>query len=49
MYVGNMNGFDNNTYCECGNLLIKRDYSGKVLGISDNKCNKCLKEIYGKF
>ena len=34
IYIGNVNGVDNNTRCpNCNNLLIKRNYRGKVVGI----------------
>lgn len=34
IYIGNVRNTDNNTKCpKCNNLLIKRDYIGKVVGI----------------
>ncbi|MFW2499607.1 AmmeMemoRadiSam system radical SAM enzyme [Clostridium diolis] len=46
VYVGNVQGVDNNTYCDnCNELLIERNgYSTNVF-IKDNKCPKCGKEI----
>ncbi|SNX52676.1 AmmeMemoRadiSam system radical SAM enzyme [Thermoanaerobacterium sp. RBIITD] len=48
VYVGNILGFDNNTYCpNCGNLLIRRNNGIYVLGIENNKCRKCGYSFYG--
>ncbi|NRT70439.1 AmmeMemoRadiSam system radical SAM enzyme [Clostridium beijerinckii] len=46
VYVGNVQGVDNNTYCDnCNELLIERNgYSTNVF-IKDNKCQKCGEEI----
>ena len=34
VYIGNVMGIDNNTYCpECSNLLISRHIAGKITGI----------------
>jgi len=46
VYVGNVQGTDNNTYCpKCNELLIKRNgYTTEVL-IKKNKCEKCGEEI----
>jgi len=46
VYVGNVEGVDNNTYCsKCNELLIKRNgYNTQVL-IKENKCKKCGEEI----
>ncbi|HEX9025158.1 MAG TPA: AmmeMemoRadiSam system radical SAM enzyme [Clostridium sp.] len=46
VYVGNVEGVDNNTYCpKCNELLIKRNgYNTQVL-IKENKCEKCGEEI----
>ncbi|WP_028991462.1 AmmeMemoRadiSam system radical SAM enzyme [Thermoanaerobacter thermocopriae] len=43
VYVGNVMGFDNNTYCPyCENLLVKRDYwHVKLVGLEGSKCKKC--------
>ena len=42
VYIGNVQGIDNNTYCrKCGNLLIERNgYTTKVY-MKSNICNKC--------
>ncbi|MBE0069364.1 AmmeMemoRadiSam system radical SAM enzyme [Thermoanaerobacterium thermosaccharolyticum] len=48
VYLGNVSGFDNNTYCpDCGYLLIKRKGYVHVVGIENNKCGKCGKKFYG--
>ncbi|GEA29844.1 AmmeMemoRadiSam system radical SAM enzyme [Clostridium diolis] len=46
VYVGNVQGVDNNTYCDnCNEVLIERSgYSTNVF-IKDNKCPKCGEEI----
>lgn len=46
VYVGNVQGVDNNTYCHnCNEVLVKRDgYSTEVL-IKDNKCKTCGEKI----
>ena len=46
VYVGNVEGVDNNTYCpKCNALLIRRNgYSTEVL-MKENKCEKCDEEI----
>lgn len=46
VYVGNVHGVDNNTYCPtCNELLIERDgYATNVL-IKDCKCKKCGEKI----
>ena len=51
IYLGNVIGVDNNTYCpKCGNLLIERSlYDVKIVGIIDNKCTNCGYRIYGEF
>ena len=46
VYIGNVIGIDNNTYCpKCSNKLISRDTKGKVVGIEDGKCTTCGAEI----
>lgn len=47
VYVGNVDGVDNNTYCpKCNELLIRRNgYTTEVL-IKENKCKKCGEELY---
>ncbi|MCX7785429.1 MAG: AmmeMemoRadiSam system radical SAM enzyme [candidate division WOR-3 bacterium] len=51
VYVGNILGFDNNTYCpNCKNLLIDRGYfTAKIVGMKDNQCSRCGHIIYGRF
>ncbi|KMT20773.1 AmmeMemoRadiSam system radical SAM enzyme [Clostridium cylindrosporum] len=46
VYIGNVGGVDNNTYCsKCGALLINRNgYSTKV-HISEGRCNECKEKI----
>lgn len=46
VYVGNVQGTDNNTYCpNCGTLLIKRhNYTTKVL-VNKNVCPSCKSKI----
>jgi pyruvate formate lyase activating enzyme len=46
VYVGNVQGVDNNTYCDnCNELLIERNgYFTKVF-MKENKCEKCGEEI----
>ena len=46
VYVGNVEGVDNNTYCpKCNSLLIRRSgYETEVL-MKDNKCEKCKEDI----
>lgn len=42
VYVGNVAGFDNNTYCPyCGNLLVKREMRIETVGLEGSKCRKC--------
>jgi pyruvate formate lyase activating enzyme len=46
VYVGNVQGINNNTYCpKCDELLVERDgYITNVL-IKNNRCEKCGEEI----
>jgi pyruvate formate lyase activating enzyme len=51
VYIGNL-GYMDNTYCECGNLLIERGYNMRYAnadGIKNSKCIKCRKIIDGVF
>lgn len=49
VYVGNT-GHTQDTHCHhCGNLLITRGLSVKVVGILDGKCVKCASTIPGRF
>lgn len=46
VYVGNLMGVDNNTYCrECGNLLIERGFETHIRGIRGGKCSNCETKI----
>ncbi|AOR23369.1 AmmeMemoRadiSam system radical SAM enzyme [Clostridium taeniosporum] len=46
VYIGNVQGVDNNTYCKkCGKLLIKRDGYITEVYIKNNKCSKCGEEL----
>lgn len=46
VYIGNVIGVDNNTYCpNCSNKLVDRYITGKVTGIINNKCSKCGYEV----
>ncbi|MCS7258212.1 MAG: AmmeMemoRadiSam system radical SAM enzyme [candidate division WOR-3 bacterium] len=52
VYLGNIGGYDNNTYCpNCQNLLVNRGYFNTIVtGIKGtNECNKCGLKIYGIF
>lgn len=42
VYIGNVWGIDNNTYCpNCSNRLINRYNGGEIIGIKDKKCINC--------
>jgi len=43
VYIGNLAGFSNDTFCKyCGNLLIRRNnYEVQVVGIEKGCCRKC--------
>ncbi|AQS10989.1 4-hydroxyphenylacetate decarboxylase activating enzyme [Clostridium saccharobutylicum] len=46
VYVGNVDGIDNNTYCpKCNELLIRRNGYNTEVMIEDNRCRKCGEEI----
>ncbi len=47
VYVGNLVGPDNNTYCtECGALLIKRDaYYTEIIALDQGHCAGCGKKV----
>lgn len=52
VYLGNIGGHDNNTYCpKCNNLLVNRGYFNTITtGLKENNiCKKCGKTIYGVF
>jgi Pyruvate-formate lyase-activating enzyme len=42
VYVGNLWGQDNNTYCpKCRNVIVKRDDYISMPGLTDGRCSKC--------
>ncbi|HSH36934.1 AmmeMemoRadiSam system radical SAM enzyme [Schnuerera sp.] len=46
VYIGNVWGIDNNTYCpNCSSQLICRYGKGEIKGIKDGKCIKCGNNI----
>lgn len=46
VYVGNVWGVDNNTYCpKCYNKLIDRYNNGDIMGIENGLCKKCQYNI----
>lgn len=46
VYVGNVQGVDNNTYCpRCNELLIKRNGYTTEVHMKENKCEKCGEKI----
>ncbi|NLJ78796.1 MAG: AmmeMemoRadiSam system radical SAM enzyme [Tissierellia bacterium] len=46
VYIGNVWGVDNNTYCpHCHNRLINRYSTAEIVGIKDNNCTKCGNEV----
>lgn len=46
VYVGNVMGADNNTYCpKCGHKIVERGYSIKVMGLKDKRCTNCKAPI----
>jgi len=46
VYIGNVWGIDNNTYCpHCHNRLINRYSHAEIIGIKDKTCANCGKEI----
>ncbi len=51
VYVGNMGGFDNNTYCSgCNAELINRNYYlAKETGLKKGECKNCGKKLQGEF
>lgn len=47
VYVGNVSGIDNNTYCEnCGSIIIDRNGYDVKCKFNENKCSYCGKSIY---
>lgn len=50
VYVGNVWGIDNNSYCpKCHNKLIDRHTGGKIVGIENGKCKKCQYTVNFKY
>ncbi len=46
VYIGNVYGTDNNTYCpECNNLLVERKRRIRVAGIENGRCTNCGHKI----
>jgi len=46
VYIGNVWGVDNNTYCpSCHNRLINRHSNAEIIGIKDGNCVKCGNKI----
>lgn len=46
VYVGNVQGVDNNTYCpKCNGLLIERNGYATNVFLKKNKCEKCGEEV----
>ncbi|GFN35713.1 AmmeMemoRadiSam system radical SAM enzyme [Tepidimicrobium xylanilyticum] len=46
VYIGNVWGIDNNTYCpNCHNLIVGRYDKGELRGLEDGKCLKCGNRI----
>lgn len=46
VYVGNIGGVDNNTYCpRCNELLVERNGYVTNVFINENRCRKCGEEI----
>jgi len=50
VYVGNVGGLDNHTYCpECNAVVIERKFYEGVPKLKDGKCQKCGHLVPGKF
>ena len=46
VYIGNVAGVDNNTYCpDCNEKLLTRGIYTTTVHIDDNKCDNCGKDI----
>ncbi|TFZ41405.1 AmmeMemoRadiSam system radical SAM enzyme [Soehngenia longivitae] len=46
VYIGNVFGFDNSTYCPyCNSKLIDRNFKTQIVGIEKNRCSHCGQEI----
>jgi len=47
VYIGNVGGVDNNTYCpKCGALFVRRDGYSTEVCIKGGRCEACGEEIY---
>lgn len=47
VYIGNVGGVDNNTYCpKCGALLVGRDGYSMEVCINGGRCEVCGEDIY---
>lgn len=50
VYIGNIWGVDNNTYCpNCYNKLIDRQNLGQITGVEQGNCKKCKYQINIKY
>lgn len=50
VYVGNVWGVDNNSYCpKCNTKLVDRYENGQIVGIERGKCKKCQYKINIKY
>ncbi|WP_432667271.1 AmmeMemoRadiSam system radical SAM enzyme [Wukongibacter baidiensis] len=46
VYIGNINGIDNNTYCpSCNALIVSRDFEVNIENLKDRACGNCGKVI----
>ncbi len=46
VYIGNIYGFDNNTYCpNCKTLIVSRDFKVEIQNLVSGLCNNCGEEI----
>ena len=46
VYIGNVFGADNNTYCPgCGNKIVERGYFISVTGLNESRCSRCNFDI----
>lgn len=50
VYIGNLWGIDNNTYCpNCYNKIVDRHNGGNIVGLEEKYCSKCGKQINIKY
>jgi len=46
VYIGNVYGRDNNTYCpNCDALIVSRGFDTQIVNVTNKACNNCGKEI----